>query len=172
MRGEGCPGSRHGQGPRRPGWVLSPERAGSGLGLYDSWPWVALGWVLAKERSGLGTWELMKSCLIDTTIVALFKFGWFFFFWCFAQSSCLAQNYSGNLSRNSRKSPRKVMCIHHLIIKGNQDSLKELPSCKWRSLYAQHPFNIPTVMILRQLKRMYLEQAHGGKFLDLCLLVQ
>ena len=37
---------RRGWGTRRPGWVLSPERAGLGLGLYDNWPWVAL-WVSA-----------------------------------------------------------------------------------------------------------------------------
>ena len=64
------------------------------------------------------------------------------------------------------------MCIHHLIIKSNQDSLKELPSCKQRRCCAQCLFNIPTVMILRQLERKYPEQGRGGKFLDLCRLVQ
>ena len=32
---EGARG-HHGWGTRRPGWVLSPERAGLGLGLYDN----------------------------------------------------------------------------------------------------------------------------------------
>ena len=60
--GEVCP-KQPWPGTRKPGWVLSPDRAGLWLGLHEDWPWVALGCVLPKARCGAGAWSWWKSAL-------------------------------------------------------------------------------------------------------------
>lgn len=74
---EGCPGSRHGWG--NPGDLAGfclQKGLELGLGLYDNWPWLALGWVLAKKVVlAPGSWWKAAQ---ETTMVALFKFVFFF----------------------------------------------------------------------------------------------